>query len=81
MKVFQNVIERPAQIISGIRIEIVHNLKGLLDSIKGKMHQAKLKCLECHAICNTGIFYRRLFDKVELFYSTQKDLFKPMVRI
>ena len=31
--------ERPAQIISGIWIEIVHNLRGILDSIKGNTHQ------------------------------------------
>ena len=35
LKAFQNVTERPAQIISGIWTEIVHNLRGFLDSIKG----------------------------------------------
>ena len=78
LKVFQNVIERPAQIISGIWIEIVHNLKGLLDSIKGNTHQAELKHVEFHAI---WVCYRQFFDKVEWFYSTPKYLFKPMVRI
>ena len=69
------------QIIFGIWIEIVHNLKGLLDSIKGNMHQAELKRLEFHAIWNIGIFYRRFFYKVEWFYSALKYLFMPMVRI
>ena len=50
LKVFQNVTERPTQIISGIWIEIVHNLRGLLDSIKGNTHQVELKRLEFHAI-------------------------------
>ena len=81
MKVFQNVTERPAQINSGIWIEIVHNLRGLLDSIKGNTHQAELKRLEFHAIRDIGMVHRRLFDKVEWFYSTLKYLFKPMVRI
>ena len=81
LKVFQNVIERPTQIISGIWIEIVHNLRGLLDSIKGNTHQADLKRLEFHAIWDIGIFYRRYFGKVEWFYSTPKCLFKPVVRI
>ena len=43
LNVFQNVTERPAQIIYGIWTEIVHNLRGLLDSIKGNMQQAELK--------------------------------------
>ena len=56
------------QIISEIWIEIVHNLKGLLDSIKGNKHQAELKHLEFHAIWDIGIFYRQLSDKVEIIY-------------
>ena len=79
MKVFQKVTERPAQINSGIWIEIVHNLRGLLDSIKGNTHQPELKRLEFHAIWDIGILYRRLFDKVEWFYSRPKYLFKLMV--
>ena len=44
LKVLQNVTERPAQIFFGILTEIVHNLRGLLDSsIKGNTQQAKLK--------------------------------------
>ena len=43
LKVFQNMIERPAQIIYGIWTEISHNLIGLLDSIKGNMQQVELK--------------------------------------
>ena len=81
MKVFQNVTKRPAQINSGIWIEIVHNLRGILDSIKGNRHLAELRRVEFHAIWDIGIFYRRRFDKVEWFYSTPKCLFKPMVRI
>ena len=81
MKVSQNVIERPAQIISRIWIEVVHNLKGLLDSIQGNTHQEELKRLEFHAIWDIGIFYKRFFYKVEWFYSAPKYLFKPMVRI
>ena len=50
LKVFQNVTERPAQIISGIWIEVVHNLIGLLDNIKGNTHQAELNLLEFHAM-------------------------------
>ena len=34
LKVFQNVTERPAQIIYGIWTEIVHNLGGYFDNIK-----------------------------------------------
>ena len=81
MKVFQNVTERPVQIISRIWTEIVHNLRGLLDSIKGNKHQVELKRLEFHAIWDIRIFYRRLYDKVVWFYSAPKYLFKPMVRI
>ena len=73
LKVFQNVTESPAQIISGIWIEIVHNLRGILDSIKGNTHQAELRRVKFHAIWDIGIFYRRCFDKVEWFYSTPKD--------
>ena len=58
LKVFQNVIERHAQIIYGIWTEIVHNLRGLLDSIKGNTQQAELKRLEFHVIWDIGIFYR-----------------------
>ena len=76
-----NLIERFAQISSRIWIEIVHNLRGLLDSMKGNTHQAELKRLEFHAIQDIDIFYRRLFDKVDWFYSTPKYLFKLMVRI
>ena len=35
--------ERPAQIIFGIWTEIVHNLKGSLDNIKGNMQQQSSK--------------------------------------
>ena len=49
LKLFQNTIERLAQIISGIWIEIVHNLKGSLDNINSKTQQAELKWLEFHA--------------------------------
>ena len=77
---FQNVTETPAQTISGNWTEIVHNLKGLLDSIKGNTHQAELQHLEFHAIWDIRIFYGRLSDKVELVYSTPKYLFQPMVR-
>ena len=79
--IFQNVIKRPAQIISGIWIEIVHNLRGLLDSIKGNMHQVELKRVEFHTIWDIGMFYRRFVDKVEWFYSAPRYLFKTMVRI
>ena len=81
MKVFQNVTERPSQIILGIWIEIVHNLRGLLDNIKGNTHLTELKRLEFHAILEISIFYRRLVDKVEWFYSAPKDCFKPINRI
>ena len=47
-----------------IWIEIVHNLRGFLDSIKGNTHQAELKRLEFRAIWDIGIFYRQRFDKV-----------------
>ena len=75
------VTERSSQIISKIWIEFVHNLRGLLDSIKGNTHQAELTRLEFYVIWDIGIFYRRLVDKVEWFYSAPKYLFKPMVRI
>ena len=81
MKIFLNVTERPAQIILAIWIEIVHNLRGILDSRKGNTHQAELRHVEFHAIWDIRIFYRRRFDKVEWFCSTPKCLFKPMVRI
>ena len=68
-------------IISGIWTKIVHNLRGLLDSIKGNTQQAELKGLEFHAIWDIGIFYRHLSDKVEWFYSAPKYLFKAMGRI
>ena len=74
LKVFQNATERPAQIISGIWIEIVHNL-GLLDSINGKTHQAELKCLEFHVIWDISIFFRWLFVKVEWFYSEHQSIY------
>ena len=80
LRVFQNVTKRPAQIISGIWTKIVHNLRGLLDSVKGNTQPAELKLLELHAIWDIGIFYKRLFDKVECFYSAPKYLFKPMFR-
>ena len=64
----QNVTERSSQLISGIWIEVVHTLIGLLDSIKGNAHQAKIKHLEFHAIWDIGIFYQRLVDMVEWFY-------------
>ena len=57
LKIFQNATERLAQIIFGIWIEIVHNLKGSLDNMKGNMQHAKLKRLEFHAIWDKGIFY------------------------
>ena len=41
--VFENVIERLAQIIYGIWTDIVHNLRGLLDSIKGNTQPTELK--------------------------------------
>ena len=75
------MIERPSQIILGISIHIVHNLKGLLDSIKGNTLRAELKRLEFHAMWDKGIFYRRFIDKVEWFYSAPKYLFKPTFRI
>ena len=60
----------------------MHNLIGLLDSIKGNTQQAELKRLEFHAIRDIGIFHRvRMLDKVEWFYSAPKYLFKLMVRI
>ena len=37
------MVERPAQIISKIWIDIVHNLRGILDGIKGNTHQAELR--------------------------------------
>ena len=67
--------ERPAQINLGIWIEIVHNLRCMLDSRKGNTHQAELKRLEFHAILDIGIFYRRLFDKVEWFYSLAQSIY------
>ena len=49
LKVSQNMTERPSQINSGIWIGIVHNLIGLLDSIKGNTHKTKLKLgVSCH---------------------------------
>ena len=59
------LIERPSQIILGIWIDIVHTLRGLLDSIKGSTYQVELKGLEFHAIWDIGICYRRFVDKVE----------------
>ena len=50
LKVFQNVTERPAQIISGIWREIVHNLKGFLVNIKGNTQRTELQTLEFYAI-------------------------------
>ena len=81
MKVFQNVSERPAQIIYGIWTEIVHNLRGSLDNIKGNTQQAELKRLEFHAIWDRDIFNRWISDKVEWFNSISKYLFKPPVRL
>ena len=46
LKVFQNVIERPTQIIIGNWTKIVHNLRGCLDNIKGNMQQIKLQILD-----------------------------------
>ena len=80
LKVFQNVTKRLTQIISVIWTKIVHNLRGLLDSIKGNTQEMEFKRLEFHAIQYIIIFYRRLSDKVEWFYSVPKYLFKPMVR-
>ena len=80
LKVFQNVTERPAQIVTGIWTEIVHNLRGSLDTIKGNTQQAVLQLLEFHATWDKGIFYRQIFDKVDWFYSSPKYLFKPIVR-
>ena len=57
-KVFQNVTERPAQVIYyGIWTEIVHNLRGSLDNVKGNTQHAKLKRLEFHATWAQDIFY------------------------
>ena len=81
LKVSQNVTERPAQIIYGIWTEIVHNLGGYFDNIKGNMQQVELKQLEFHVTWDRGIFYRRICDKVVWFYSTPKYLFRPTVRI
>ena len=44
LKAFQNVIERPSQLVLGIWIEIVHNLIGLLDGIKGNTHRRLSVC-------------------------------------
>ena len=60
-----NVIERPTQVIFGIWIEIVHNLKGSLDNIKGNMQAAELKLLEFHAIWDKEIYFSQIFYKVE----------------
>ena len=65
------VTERPAQIISGIRTEIVHNHRGSLDNIKSNIQQAELKQLEFRAIWDKRIFYRRISNKVDWVYSTQ----------
>ena len=75
-----NYAERPAQTITGIWMEIVHNLRGSLDNIKGNMQQAVLQLLEFHATWDKGIFYRQIFDKVDWFYSSPKYLFKPIAR-
>ena len=75
------MIARPAQIISENWIEIVHNLKDFLDSIKGNTQQAELKQLEFHAIWDINRFYRQISDTVEWFYCTPKYLFKLTVRI
>ena len=80
LKIFQNVTERLAHIIYGICTKIVHNLKGSLDNIKRNMQQAEHKRLEFHAAWDKCIFYRRISDKVEWFYSTQKYLFKSTIR-
>ena len=45
------------------------------------MQQAELNWLEFYVIWDIGIFYRRISDKVEWFYSTPKYLFKPTVKI
>ena len=43
------VTDRPAQIISGIWTEILHNLRGALDNINSNTQQVELKRLEFHA--------------------------------
>ena len=72
-KAFQNVAGGHTQILCII-------LRVYLDNIKGNTQRAELQQLEFHAIWDKGIFYKRIFDKVEWFYSTPKYLFKPIVR-
>ena len=62
----------PAQIIYGIWTKIVHNLRGLLVSIKGNTQRVELKRSKFHAIWNINIVYRPISNKVERFYSTPK---------
>ena len=45
-----NYGERLAQTITGIWTEIVHNVRGSLDNIKGYTQRAKLQRLKIHAI-------------------------------
>ena len=47
---------RHAHIISRIWIEIVHNLGGFLDNIKGNTQHAELQWFEFHAIWSKGKF-------------------------
>ena len=60
--------------------KIVHNLKGSSDSIKDNKY-ATGGAQSIGVSWDRGIFYRRIFDHVELFYSTSKYLFKLTVII
>ena len=81
LKVFQNVTERLAQIISGVWTEIVHNLRGSLDNIKGNTQRAEFQRLEFHAIHDKGIFYRQISEQVEWFYSTPKHFLSRQLEL
>ena len=49
--------ERPTQTITEILIEIVYNLRGCLDNIKGDTQQAELQQLKFHATWDKDLFY------------------------
>ena len=61
-------------------MNMVHNLWGSLDNIKGNTQQSEFPRLEFHAIWDKGTLYRRISNKVEWFYSRPKYLFKLLVK-
>ena len=48
--------EKPAQTVTGIWTEIVHNVRGSLDNIKGDTQQAELQQLMFH-VHGTKIYF------------------------